>query len=188
MAPVLCMLATVTGWPAESTWGVADLMRGLKTIQSSRARFSERKELAILGKPLELSGTLIYRAPGRLEKHTVAPQREILIVDQDELVLESPELGGKKSFGLHDHPVLWALVESIRSTLAGDLATLKRFYDVQFHGGESSWHLTLTPRQSDMKAVVDEILIDGSGTSISRIEIRENGGDRSVMTIVREGT
>jgi hypothetical protein len=39
-----------------------------------------------------------------------------------------------------------------------------------------------------MKAVVDEIRISGGGASISRIEIREAGGDRSVMTISRDGS
>ena len=184
---VSLVLVALPSWPAEGQWGLADLMRSLKTINSSNARFSERKELAILNAPLESSGTLIYRAPGRIEKHTLTPERESLILDRDELVLESAERGWKKSFGLREHPVVWAFVESIRSTLAGDLAMLERFYDVKLEGIESRWQLTLVPREPEMKAVVDEILISGGGTSISRIEIREAGGDRSVMTIEQEG-
>lgn len=186
VALISVVLASVPAWPAEGEWGLADLMRSLKAVESSRARFSERKELALLNEPLESSGTLIYRAPGRLEKHTLRPERESLVLDQDQLVLESTERGWKKSFGLREHPVVWAFVESIRSTLAGDLATLQRFYNVKLEGIESSWQLALVPRESDMKAVVDDILISGSKASILRIEIREAGGDRSVMTIERE--
>ena len=187
MTLVSLVLVALPAWPAEGRWGLADLMRSLKTVDSSTARFSERKELAILNEPLESSGTLIYRAPGRLEKHTLTPERESLVLDRDELVLESAERGWKKSFALREHPVVWAFVESIRSTLAGDLATLQRFYDVKLKGIESRWQLTFVPREPDMKALVDEILISGSRTSISRIEIRETGGDRSVMTIERGG-
>jgi outer membrane lipoprotein-sorting protein len=171
---------------AAAEWGVADLMRSLQAVKSSKARFVERKELSILTAPLESSGTLIYRAPGRLEKHTLAPERESLVLDDGRLVLENAERGWRKSFALHEHPVVWAFVESIRSTLAGDLATLRRFYDVGLEGSEPDWRLVLRPREAEMKAVVDEIRVSGGGTSISRIEIRETGGNRSVMTISRE--
>lgn len=174
-------------WPATAEWGVTDLMRSLQAIDSSKARFSERKELAILSEPLESSGTLVYRAPGRLEKHTLVPERESMVLDSGRLVLENADRGWRRTFSLREHPVIWAFVESIRSTLAGDLATLRRFYDVDLEGGEAGWRLKLEPREPGMKAVVDEIQISGSGAWISRVEILEAGGDRSVMTINREG-
>ena len=42
---------------------------------------------------------------------------------------------------LQDYPVLWAFVESIRSTLAGDLQSLNRFYRVELDGSERDWRL-----------------------------------------------
>ena len=163
-------------------------MRAMKAVESSKARYSERKELAILNEPLESSGTLVYRAPDRLEKHTLVPERASMILEGDRLVLENAERGGRRSFALREHPVIWAFVEGIRSTLAGDVSMLRRFYGVELEGTESGWRLTLRPREPGMKAVVDEIRISGGGTSISRIEIREAGGDRSVMTISRDGS
>jgi hypothetical protein len=84
--------------------------------------------------------------------------------------------------------VIWAFVESVRSTLAGDLQTLQRFYTVALEGGESSWRLKLRPRDPEMQAVIDEIRISGSGTWINRIETLEAGGDRTVMKIKREAS
>lgn len=173
---------------AAAEWSMADLMRGLRAVESSKARFSERKELAILSEPLESSGTLVYRAPDRLEKHTLAPERESLVLDGSRLVLENAERGWRKSFALHEHPLVWAFVESVRSTLAGDLPTLERFYSVELEGSEPDWRLVLRPREPAMKDVVREIRISGGGTWISRIEILEAGGDRSVMTISRAGS
>ena len=60
-------------------------MRSMKAVESSKARFSERKELAILNEPLESSGTLIYRAPDRLEKHTLVPERASMVLEGDRL-------------------------------------------------------------------------------------------------------
>lgn len=188
MSVVLLALSAFPTGAADERWNLVELMRNLKAVDSSRAQFFERKELAILDRPLESSGTLIYQAPARLEKRTLAPEGERLVLDGDELTIEGVEGGWKKSFALREHPIIRAVVESIRSTLAGDLATLRRFYDVQLQGRESSWQLALTPRDAGMKAVVEEILISGSGKSMSRVEIREVGGDRSVMTIDHEGS
>ena len=188
MLLVSLALAALPAWSAEGGWGLAELMRSFKAVDSSRSRFSERRELAILSRPLESSGTLVYRAPGRLEKHTLVPERESLVLDGGTLMLENGERGSRESFALRDHPVIRAFVEAIRSTLAGDLATLQRFYEVKLEGDDPHWQLTLEPLGPEMKAVIDRIVISGSGAWISRVDVREKGGDRSVMMISREGS
>ena len=179
-----CATAAMAAAPAE--WGIEQLMKGFGAVQSSRARYVERKHMAILSMPLESSGVLAYTAPGRLEKHTLKPRQESLILDRDRLTLERGERQQPRTVALPDYPVIWALVEGIRSTLAGDLATLKRYYQVSFDGGERKWQLTLRPADPKMLEVVSEIRIGGGRSEISLIEIIEAGGDRSVMTIARE--
>jgi len=74
-------------------------------------------------------------------------------------------------------------VESIRAPLAGDLATLNRFYKISFGGSERNWLLALVPTEPNMARLVRFIRIRGSGDRIDRIEIEETGGDVSLMTI-----
>lgn len=185
---VLIGMLVMAAWTpaAAADWGVEQLMREFAQVKSSRAKFVERKHMAILNAPLESSGTLIYTAPGRLEKHTLAPQQESLVLERDRLTLESKSRNQRRTFALHDHPMVWAFVESIRSTLAGDLATLNRFYQVTLDGGEHQWRLTLKPVESDMQNVVSEIRIGGSRNRVNTIEIIETQGDRSVMTITAD--
>lgn len=173
---------------AAAGWGVEQLMQALGAVKSSRARFVERKHIAILNAPLESSGTLLYLAPGRLEKHTLSPRQESLVLERDELTLENKERSERRTVVLQDYPVIWAFVEGIRSTLAGDLAALNRFYQVNLDGGERQWRLTLKPSDPKMQDVVSEIRIGGTRNWINAIEIIETGGDRSVMTITREGS
>jgi len=173
--------------PAAATdWGVEQLMQALGEVKSSKARFVERKHMAILSAPLEYSGALIYVAPDRLEKHTQTPRRESLLLERDQLTIESPERKHRRTVVLQDYPVIWAFVESIRSTLAGDLATLTRFYEVKLEGSERRWRLLLKPRDPQMEEVVSEIRLSGSRNWIDAIEIIEINGDRSVMTITRD--
>ena len=179
----VAVLVGASGTLNAADWGVEDLMRSLAQVKSAKARFVERKDLAILTAPLETSGILVYTAPGRLEKHTLRPDQESLVLEQDTLTIDSKAAGKRRTLALPDYPVVWALVESIRSTLAGDLQTLSRFYRVTLRGDEHAWRLLLKPIEPKMQSVVSEIRINGSADWIGTIEILETGGDRSVMTI-----
>jgi outer membrane lipoprotein-sorting protein len=171
---------------APGAWDLKRLMHELSQVKSTKARFSERKDVAILSAPLESSGTLLYTAPDKLEKHTLAPRAESLVLDGDRLTLENKARNQRRTFALRDQPEIGAFVESIRSTLAGDLATLSRYYQVALDGAQGRWRLTLKPIEPAMQRVVSEIRLDGGGSSISSIEITETNGDRSVMTITPE--
>jgi outer membrane lipoprotein-sorting protein len=181
----LCPLSA--GAPASTaSWSLEVLMHDLAQVKSARARFVERKFLRILNDPLELRGTLSYSAPGHLEKHTLTPKRESLVLDQDRLTLEDEVRKQRRTLALQEYPVIWALVESIRATLAGDLQSLNRFYQVRLEGDPRDWRLILTPRDSKMKAMVTDIRMSGTGRLVRVIEVNEAGGDRSEMTIIQD--
>ena len=176
-------LSTVSRAATDPAWGLEQLMQRFAQVKSSKGTFVERKHLRILNAPLESSGTLIYTAPGSLEKHTLKPKPETLVLEKDTLTFEDATRKRRRTLRLQDYPVVWAFVESIRSTLAGDLRSLNRFYRVALEGGEPEWRLTLDPREPDIQRMVSRIQISGSRASIRSIEVAEAEGDRSVMTI-----
>lgn len=167
-------------------WGVQQLMRELGAVKRSRARFVERKYLKVLKTPLELRGTLTYVAPGNLEKRTFSPKPETLTVEGDRLTIESAARNERRILRLQDHPVLWAFVESIRSTLSGDIQALERFYRVELEGRPAHWRLYLVPRDMEMRTVISLIRIGGSRGRVDLIEVQEASGDRSVMKVYEE--
>jgi len=173
---------------SKSKWDLAQLMQDLRQVKTARGRFVERRYLAILNTPLESSGTLLYIAPGRLEKHMLLPRQESLTLDGDTLLIENKETGQQRRVALQEQPVVWAFVESIRSTLAGDLQTLNRFYEVSLEGDASRWRLRLKPTEPRMREVASEIRVSGNSNWVGVIEILDAGGDRSVMTITRDAT
>jgi hypothetical protein len=181
----LLMLAAPAG-NAQTQFDLTRLMQELRQVKAARARFVERKHIAILMTPLESSGTLLYLAPRRLERHVLSPRRESMILDGDTLVLESKDTGKRRTLLLQEHPVAWAFAEGLRSTLAGDLETLRRFYDVSLEGSRARWELRLKPSEPRVRALVTEIVARGSEAWIGVIEVQEAGGDRAVMTITRD--
>jgi len=182
------LLAPASFAHAQHERELVEIMQGLAQVKSARGRFVERKYLAMLEAPLESSGTLYYAAPGRLEKHMLAPRQESMILEGDTLVIDNKETGQRRSFALQEHAVLWAFVESIRSTLGGDLATLKRFYHVALEGDAQAWRLRLKPTDRRMRRAATEIRVSGKGAWVGVIEILEAGGDRSVTSITREAS
>ena len=168
---------------APAAWSIEHLMQNLRQVKSAKGKFVERKYMAMLNAPLDTSGTLVYTAPGRLEKVTLLPKPEMLVLDQNKLSIEYKDRNQRRTLVLQDYPVIWALVESIRSTLAGDLPTLSRFYRPSLAGSEDQWRLSLKPAEPKMQSVVREIHISGSGNQVRTVEIIEAEGDRSVMTI-----
>jgi hypothetical protein len=175
-------------WSAESAaqWGIGRLMQQLSEVEYSQARFVERKYLKVLTAPLELSGTLTYSRPGRLEKRTLKPKPESLTVADDQVILENRARNERRVLKLQDYPVLWGFVESIRATLGGDIKVLERFYRVELEGDPAKWQLYLAPRDRNMNEVISLIRIDGSQARIDRIEVQETRGDRSVMKIYED--
>ncbi|MBC7701081.1 LolA-related protein [Aquabacterium sp.] len=162
-------------------WGVDALMRSLAQTKSSRADFVEQKYLSSVETPLESSGELSYQAPDRLEKRTLKPTAESLVLDKDTLLLERK--GRKRSIPLQSYPEVGAFVESIRATLAGDRAALDRNYQIELEGKRERWRLLLRPLQAKAAAMVSQIRFSGQREHIETIEILQGNGDRSVMTI-----
>ena len=186
---MLLLFATAFSSPAAG-WDLERLMQDLGQVKTAKGRFVERKYLGILTAPLESSGTLTYLAPGRLEKHTLAPRAESLVLQGDQLTMVSKGVGKapdrRRTVALQDYPAISIFVESIRSTLAGDLTLLQRLYEITLDGDERKWRLALKPRDARMQELISEIRIGGSRSWIDSIEFFESGGDRSVMTITRD--
>lgn len=167
-------------------WDISRLMQSLSRVETTRARFTERKYMRILKEPLTTSGLLEFHAPDRLEKRVLKPYEESYLVTNDTLVIEQPAKGSTRRFVLQRYPVMWAFVEGLRGTLAGNVEALRRFYAVKLQGTREHWRLELEPLDDAMREIITSIRIEGAEAQIGTIEILEKNGDRSVMTITPE--
>ncbi|WP_153117030.1 outer membrane lipoprotein carrier protein LolA [Rhodocyclus tenuis] len=179
---VVLVLVLLSPLASAGSWGVNDLMQLLAQQKSGRATFTEKKTLSILDRPLESSGELAFTAPDRLEKRTLKPKPETLLLEGDRLTIDQAEKR-RISLSLQDHPEVSAFVDSIRATLAGDRAALEKFYTVELSGSADKWQLVLVPSQSRMLAVISRIRIAGAQATVRTIEFEQADGDRSEMTI-----
>jgi len=146
--------------------------------------FTEVHQLAMLDRPLESSGELLYDAPDRLEKRTLAPKPEDLLLERGVLTIRRG--GRSRVLSLRDYPQAVPFVESIRATLAGDRAALERYFTLQFSGNVGDWTLELVPRDSTLTRSVQQVRIHGERDAIGSVEIRQSDGDASLLRIGAE--
>jgi outer membrane lipoprotein-sorting protein len=171
-------LISPTAWAA---WDLQQLMQTLAQNKSGRATFVEKKYIAVIDKPVESSGELLYTAPDKLEKRTFKPRPESMVVAGGELLVERGRQ--KHRVQLQNYPELAAFIDSIRGTLSGDQKALERSYQLTLDGAPEHWTLQLLPLDDKMRAVVQRIRIGGAGGEVRSVEINQADGDRSVMAI-----
>jgi len=169
---------------AESPgWNVEQLIGSLAKNRQAEVRFEETAFSNLLTQSLKTRGILRFTPPAGLEKHITAPHDERYLVEGDTVLFESKTKGTKRTLSLHDYPALRAFIEAFRSTLANDLITLKRFYNVTLQGEPRRWILILQPLDKAAQELVTSIRFSGEREQVNSIEILAPDGDRSVMVI-----
>jgi outer membrane lipoprotein-sorting protein len=174
-------LALVCNIGIANDWTLDRLLGELAQVKSVRATFVEKKYLAALDRAVESSGELFYSAPDKLEKRTLKPRPELMLLDRDTLVLERGR--NKYTVQLQESPELAALIESIRGTLAGDRKALERNFAITLEGTRERWVLTLLPTNFKASQTVKRIRLTGAKDEVSGIEVVQGDGDRAVTTI-----
>jgi Outer membrane lipoprotein carrier protein LolA-like len=171
-----------TAQPAE----YQQLLKLLAARRHGHVTFTEVQQLAILDSPLESSGELLYDAPDRLEKRTLKPRAETLVLEHG--VLTARRGHRTHVMALREYPQVAPFIESIRATLAGDGAALERLFRVAFDGNLAHWSLLLVPGDAKLAGTVREVRIEGERDAIRSVEIRHSDGDRSLLRIGPEVT
>jgi len=173
---------------AASNEGVelSQIMRTLSKVETAGGRFVEHKYLSILSEPLILRGRVLYRAPDYVEKEYDEPNGERYEVRGHQLTIDLPD-GRRRVMSIDEHPVLRAFVESYRGTLAGDVDSLKTYFDLELSGTMDAWRLLLLPKLPELTEYLTAVVMLGRGDSIYEVHTREAGGDHSVMTLEDSG-
>ncbi len=160
---------------------IGQLMDLLANATHGSATFTEKKYISILDQPVESSGELLFVPPGRLEKRTLKPKVETLVLDGDVLTVERQLQ--RHVLQLRDYPEVAAMIESIRATLAGDRTALEGVYRLSLEGSRERWTLVLTPLDTRVGSVIARIRMEGRLGEVRTVEILQADGDRSVMSV-----
>ncbi|MBP7566774.1 MAG: outer membrane lipoprotein carrier protein LolA [Burkholderiaceae bacterium] len=166
---------------AHAALDLDQLMAELARNPGGQAKFVEKRHLALLDKPVIATGEMRYSPPDRLEKRTLTPQVETMVLDKDTLSLERDRR--RMTIRLSARPEVAAFVDSIRSTLAGDRAALERNYKLSLTGSLEAWVLVLVPNDERITSLLKRITVKGVRQQVLGIDYLQTDGDRTEMTI-----
>ncbi|HHH28316.1 MAG TPA: outer membrane lipoprotein carrier protein LolA [Polyangiaceae bacterium] len=162
--------------PQQTT--LRSLLHAFSELPGLEARFREEKHIALLAVPVRSEGRIWFVNPGRLMRRVTRPDASAALIDGGQLRMRNGDQ--TQELSIDSNPVLRGFVESFRAVLAGDQATLERFYDAQLTPGEGdAWTLRLTPRDEALGAFVREIRMSGHGVSMQEMLMVEVNGDRT---------
>lgn len=146
-----------------------------------RTSFVEERASKLLKAPLRLSGEYLRPREDTLVRQVRAPYVETttIVTPKTGAAQATIERGGRKrTFSLARVPELAGLQASFGALLAGDRATLERYYRLAPQGTRAKWTLSLTPKDKAMAAQVRSIVLHGRGAELRCIETAAaKGGD-----------
>jgi outer membrane lipoprotein-sorting protein len=165
---------------AKEPTSLEELLARFRALPGLEARFHEVKKLALLKAPLISEGTVHFAPPDRLARHTTRPAASALVVDAQQVRFGDAE--GSQSIPLEGNPVVRLFVDAFLKVLAGDRGALERMFSIELQAAAGGWAMALQPRVAPMTEVIERIVFEGRGAVMSRMVIREKGGDETVTT------
>ena len=128
----------------RSRLGDLDEVMGLLAMrQHGRVEFIEQHFLAVLSHPIESSGELRYDAPDHLEKRTLQPRPESLVLDGGALTVERD--GHRRVMDLHATRRCSRSSKAFAPPWRAIASALERVFRLEFAGSVERWTLTLVP-------------------------------------------
>lgn len=176
-----CAAFLLAGPAVAAGFDVAQLMASLAKHPGGPAKFVETRYLALLDKPLVSTGEMHFTPPDRLEKRTLTPRPEYMLLDRDRITMERDQR--RMTIRLGSRPEVLAFIDSVRGLLSGNRVSMERNYLMQLQGAPASWVLTLNPKDAEIAALIQRITVSGTDNQIRTIEYLQADGDRSVLAI-----
>lgn len=187
----------------ESAWGIgtpglggifvskAALFRAFAAIQGMSADYTEDKYLSLLAVPLKSKGKLHFMQPGYLSRIVESPEKSKLTITDSELRMASTDTTGKQKeevIDLRQSDRVRLFVTSLVQVFQGDEKALKQYYRIRytpriddFH----TWQLELKPLKKPLTQIMNKLLLVGRDKAVTRIELHEPNGDRTITKIVK---
>lgn len=147
----------------------------------SDVQYTEKKYSSFLDDPMILTGVLRYFPPDTVIREQITP--EVVRFEIRGNMVNILRNGENRLVMLDGVPALQVFVDTLRAILAGDLDSLKPYYEIGFSGDVSSWIIALRPRDKKLGTYIETIKFKGALGRIKKIEVHENDEDWSEMIL-----
>ena len=142
-------------------------------IESLRASFLQRREIALMKEPVEQKGTFSIRRPDGMRFDFVEEEDLLIVINNDDMAYVSHQAkkGGKI-------PIRKRQGRFVQKLLSDKLGSLVKYFDIEILVAEAGHHLKLLPAKRRLAKRFEEIQVWIDETyMIHRIRVLMNDGD-----------
>ena len=173
----------------EDVWDLSALVHEFSGISHAKLVFRETRSSAFTMTDLVITGSVEYRRPHYIERRTVSPIVERIVINRDYLSIEKAVHAGRKGdsmvqtgkYRIQSWPLLATAVNSLRAMLGGDTAPIRENFEVALQGSRADWRLDLVPTNPEIRRYFTWITLYGSGARIQKtISTRADGGQSTL--------
>ncbi len=155
-------------------------LEDLHGAQGLRGRFTQRKKLAGIARPLTSGGQFLFVRGKGILWHTTTPfDSEFMLTARQMMVTESGSVAMRMQTA--EHPALRLVSDLFLALFALDFDALGRHFDLSLAAGDP-WRIGLVPRDSALRAVATRIEMKGSRL-VSEVVLEDAHGDRTEIVL-----
>jgi hypothetical protein len=159
----------------------AEVLAGIARGAEREVQFQEVRAARLLKTPIRSNGVLRFIRPDRLERETLQPVHETVVIEGAEITID--RAGAQTSVSLSSGSPPAMMVQTLRAVLSGDWRELELMNRVQATGSISEWMLLLEPRADS--AMIREIRLSGHNDTVDEIAVIERNGDSTITRLLR---
>ncbi len=174
----------------EEAWDVSWLMHQFSKTAHAKLVFRETRNSAFLVTDLVTTGSIEYRHPDYIEKSTLSPIVEKVVINGDYVSIEKvvhqrkgEDVVQVQKYPVQSHPVLATAVTGLRALLAGDMTRVRKDFEIELAGSRADWQLHLIPANPEVLKYFDRIILHGSDARIQKVVSTLTDGDQSVLDL-----
>jgi outer membrane lipoprotein-sorting protein len=141
--------ATSAGTPLqddERARAIERLQMRQREVRTLRATIMQRKRHPLLKGEAVTEGTLLFSRPNRIRWEVETPERTIVVIDDQALVVYRPQRNEAERRDLRDDFATRAVVDFLRAGMNLDVAEMEKRFQVDLYRGDGLLTLVLTPR------------------------------------------
>ncbi len=168
----LAALASGPAAPAPQDTQKAQIAARFAAVNTIESSFTQQKYMALLDEPVTSEGVFYFQKPGRIRWQYKKPfQNGFLIVDGVTYRLEKDKKEKQSS------PLSSNMAAQMLAWLTFDLETLSKQYTLNF----TPDGVILTPQKEGFLKQIEVVFSKQNPQALSRVEIQETGGDKTVL-------
>lgn len=183
----LMLLALLTPLAALSADADLDgLLQSLARPAPATVTFSEARYSRLLTQALTVSGEMSVPAAETLERRIDSPYRETMTINTAQVRIERE--GEKvRVLPLQRAPEMRGLLQAFGALLAGDRATMEKYFGIELQRDGMAWTLTLRPLEQRVAQKLGLLIMSGHGAEPRCLVMRPPDGSADFTVFGADG-